>query len=179
MKKLRLFSKRKALIFTAVAVFIFAGVYSLLITVNNWFNANRFLFQAPIEITLHKPLQIVKRELLRPQIIEVVNELPELKDLTPVEVKICNKWGSYECKIAVSVARAESGMRHDAIGVNTNGSVDIGLFQINSIHYKKDECSLDKIVTVDGNIDCAYSIWEASGWSPWVVFQTGAFKGEL
>ena len=151
----------------------------LVVIINNWFNDNKFLFQSPIQITLHKPVQIVKRELLKPTIIEIVNEIPTLKDLTPIEEYICEKWGAYECKIALAVAKAESGLRKDAIGVNTNKTVDIGIFQINSIHYKKDECSLEKVVTAEGNVDCAFSIWEEQSWQPWVAFTNGSFKSKL
>ena len=171
--------KKRIILVIASVILLISMLLALVIQTNNWFNDNKFLFQSPIQITLHKPVQIVKRELLKPTIIEIVNEIPTLKDLTPIEEYICEKWGAYECKIALAVAKAESGLRKDAIGVNTNKTVDIGIFQINSIHYKKDECSLEKVVTAEGNVDCAFSIWEEQSWQPWVAFTNGSFKSKL
>jgi len=39
-----------------------------------------------------------------------------------------------EPRLALSVARCESGLKADARHVNTNGTVDVSIFQINSIH---------------------------------------------
>jgi hypothetical protein len=143
-----------------------------------WFDDNQVVLTFPIQVNIYKPVQVVKRELLRPQIIEAYNELPTIKDLTPVGKMICDTWGVYDCRVALAVAKAESNMKVDAIGINSS-SVDIGLFQINSVHLKKPECSLDKIVTAEGNIACAYSIWQDQGWRPWVTFTNGSFKNNL
>jgi hypothetical protein len=50
-----------------------------------------------------------------------------------------------------------------ARGMNTNGTSDVGIFQINSVHgipeyYLKDWRT---------NIDIAYQIYKASGWNAW------------
>lgn len=181
MKKLKLFSKRKAIIIGSLVFFGLAVIYSLLITINTWFNENKFIFQSPVTVTFNKPVQIVKRELLRPQIIEIVNELPEMKDLTPIESYICDDrhWGLLNCRIALAVAKAESNLRADTFNVNTNGSIDIGIFQINSVHYKKPGCSLQDVTDPYKNVDCAYQIWKDSGFHPWSVFKNGSFKEEL
>ncbi|AKG72623.1 invasion protein IagB [Serratia fonticola] len=42
-----------------------------------------------------------------------------------------------ESRLLASIAQVESGMNPKAIGKNTNGSVDIGLMQINSNHLPK------------------------------------------
>lgn len=178
MKKLKRFSKRKALVISTLTLFVLAGLYTLLVIMNTWFNEHKFIFQSPVTITFNKPVQVVKRELLRPQIIEVYNELPTIKDLTPIEEYICDKWGPYDCKVALSIARTESGMRADAIGINAN-SVDLGIYQINSVHYKKPGCSLQEVADPYKNVDCAYSIWLEQGWNPWTVWKSGAFKENL
>ena len=137
------------------------------------------IWQSPVSIQFNKPLQIVDRELLKPTIIQVINEVPTLKDLTPIEEYICDKWGAFDCKIALSVARAESGMRADAFNTNTNRSLDFGIFQINSVHWEKEGCHLTDLVDPYKNVDCAKKLYDASGWGIWSVYKNGAFKEEL
>ena len=181
--------KRKLTIYLVLALFVLAGLYSLLITVNNWFNDNQFIFQAPIQITLQKPIQIIKRELLRPTIIEVVNELPELKDLTPIEEYICNEehWGLLNCRLALAVFKMESGLRCDAWNVNSNGTFDAGIGQTNSIWFDGNYTPADAFDCYK-NIDKSYEIWDrADGtignkqgkFTPWTVFKNGSFKENL
>ena len=65
---------------------------------------------------------------------------------------------------AYKVLACENGrLNPNAQGHNTNGSVDTGIFQINSIHnvpssYLKDWRT---------NVDIAYQIYKGSGWSAW------------
>ncbi|WP_267716782.1 hypothetical protein [Streptomyces sp. CoH17] len=70
--------------------------------------------------------------------------------------------------IAIAVCFAESGGDPNAKLVNTNGSTDRGLWQINSIHG-----SLSTF-DVEGNAAAAYQIsGKGRNWSPWVAFQRG------
>ena len=95
------------------------------------------------------------------------------------EKYICDKWGIADCKIALAVAKAESGMREQAFNINTNNTVDIGIFQINSIHFNKEGCSLKEITDAYKNVDCAYQIYKASGWNAWSAFNNSSFKNNL
>jgi hypothetical protein len=51
----------------------------------------------------------------------------------------------------------------EAVNVNKNGSTDVGLFQINSIHGYSHEELFDPFF----NIDVAYKIFKNRGWSAW------------
>ena len=77
--------------------------------------------------------------------------------------------------IAVAVAQAESGGNPLATHVNSDGSTDLGLWQINNRAHP------DLIASGDwrdpaSNARMAYSVWQAAGgsFSPWVTFTTGA-----
>ena len=72
----------------------------------------------------------------------------------------------------VAVALAESGGNPSAVNRNTNGSIDVGLMQINSIHgYKEAEMKIPS-----RNMAAAWSIsGEGRNWKPWVAFNTGAY----
>lgn len=80
-----------------------------------------------------------------------------------------------EAHIAAAVATAESGRRPGATNAsNTNGTVDRGLFQMNSIH---GGCST---YDLDENVRCAVKLrGSARGWKHWVAYQTGAYRKYL
>ena len=83
-------------------------------------------------------------------------------------------------RIALAVSKAENGTRQpDRFNINTNGTIDIGIFQINSVHFKREGCSLAEIVDAYKNVDCAYQIWQEQGWNPWVAFTTNKYLGHL
>lgn len=90
--------------------------------------------------------------------------------------KVCEVF-TERCETALAVMQAESSGNPYALGINSD-SVDVGLFQINSkAHANKDECRLDKIATVDGNIACAYRVYRDNGnsFSPWVAYKSGKY----
>jgi hypothetical protein len=73
---------------------------------------------------------------------------------------------------AIAVALAESGGNSDATNKNSNGSIDYGLFQINSIHADL----LNSHVWADPveNAQMALEISSnGTNWKPWVAYTTG------
>src|SRR3972149_4069999 len=88
-------------------------VYAGIQQVAKWFNENQIIFN-----------QVKKVALTYPEEID-----------TPIEKYICERFGPYQCINALAIAKSESSLREDAIGININ-SIDIGIFQINSIHFK-------------------------------------------
>ena len=84
-----------------------------------------------------------------------------------VEQKICKVFGKKECANALAISHAENGTRQcDRININKNGSFDVGIFQINSIH----GYPLKDLVDCDKNIQYAYKIFTEQGnWSAWVT----------
>lgn len=81
---------------------------------------------------------------------------------------------SGEAAMAAAIAMAESGGNPNATDYDSNGSVDRGLWQINSIH------GAQSTFDPTGNAQAAIMISaNGSDWSPWVTFQTGAYKKYL
>lgn len=76
---------------------------------------------------------------------------------------------------AAAIALAESKGNPTEEGHNTNGTVDRGLWQINSVH--------GNLSTTDvaANAKAAVQIWnEGKGsFAPWVTFKTGAYRAYL
>jgi hypothetical protein len=84
-------------------------------------------------------------------------------------------WRGDDLKVAVAIARAESGWNAKATNRNADGSTDYGLFQINSVH----EAILAGGNWADpaANAVMAHQVWlEAGGsFSPWVTFWDGSY----
>lgn len=75
---------------------------------------------------------------------------------------------------AIAVAGAESGFRSHASNRNTNGSIDRGYWQINSVHGSQSTFS------PTGNARAAYAISSGGrNWRPWVTYNTGAYRRYL
>ena len=171
---------------------VFAIILTILFAIGisksiDWFNKHEVIKNQIIAVTLKWPITIKARE---PQIIEkpLVLDYPEEID-TPLEKYICDKWGIFECKTALAVSKAENGDRiRDRFNINSNGTIDVGIFQINSVHFSKEGCALFQIVDPIQNVDCAYAIWESSdgnigdgkgSWTPWVTFNTQSYLFHL
>lgn len=82
-------------------------------------------------------------------------------------------WKWRPLAVAVAVMTAESGRYVEAWHDNDNGSVDRGLFQINSIH-EAQISSTDALKAVP-NAAYAFKLWESQGWKPWAVFNHGTY----
>lgn len=57
----------------------------------------------------------------------------------------------------VRIAYVESRFKVNAVRVNTNGTTDVGLFQVNSIHWTSTCKGLD-VFSIQGNTECAARI---------------------
>lgn len=98
----------------------------------------------------------------------VINSVPG-----SVEGYICWVFGS-DCRMALAVSHAENGTRQcDRISVNKNGSVDFGVFQINTVHIKR--IPVRDMVDCQKNIRMAYVLFKEQGWNPWVAYQNKAY----
>lgn len=151
----------------------------LFVKLATWFNKNEVITKTPIIVKFQRMIEIKERESVSPVVIKNIVYASDEKIDTPLKQLICDTFGAYECKTALAVAQAESGMREDAWNHNSNNTLDIGLFQINSIHWKKEGCSLKELVTVEGNVACAYKLFQESGWGIWAVVQNGSVAQQL
>jgi hypothetical protein len=79
--------------------------------------------------------------------------------------------------IAVAVAEAESGGWTHARLINTDCSVDRGLWQINSYWHGEvsDSCAFDPTC----NAQSTHTIWANGGWSQWTTYINGAYQSHM
>lgn len=153
------------------------GVATAIKSIADWGAGHQFVKQEILSLHIQLPYRIEK---IVPKVIQQVITAPELADLTPIEQRICEKWGMYDCQVAIAVAKHE-GLNHpiDSWNINTNGTIDVGYFRINSVHFNQPGCSLAEVITEEGNLNCAYQIWEAQGWTPWVAYTNGNYLKSL
>jgi len=73
----------------------------------------------------------------------------------------------------VCTAKWESSFYERASNKNRNGSIDRGLFQINSIHLGRAGCpsSADPLNTASVNAKCAYSVYKSQGANAWYGYK--------
>lgn len=157
----------------AISLFFF-GAYKI----NKFFENNKFVFQTPIKVTIQTPVYIAHRD-NAPTIVQEVMASENVSPLTPDQQYLCNLFGK-DCVTALAIFRAESGMSNKAINVNSNGSVDFGCMQINSVHFKNIDVSKINLLNCQDNIDVAYKIFKQQGnFTAWSAYNNGAYKKYL
>jgi hypothetical protein len=84
--------------------------------------------------------------------------------------------------VASAVAQAESALCPNAEGApNRNGTVDRGLFQINSVHGFGADCLFDAVCNTQAAITVYHGSLAAGydGFRPWTVYGSGAYRAHL
>jgi hypothetical protein len=69
-----------------------------------------------------------------------------------------------------AIAMAESGGKYNVTNTNNNGTIDTGLWQINSVH------KLGNLKDPVGNAKAANIVYTKQGYTAWTVYKTGAYK---
>lgn len=157
-----------------LSISVFTGVRAMA----NWGATHKFVKQQVISLSIDWPYRV---EEIKPQVLAPIEKqlnVPEMS--TDIERYICDKFGVMDCKTALAVAKAESGMNCNAFNVNSNGSVDFSIFQLNSVHLKKGgEWTLENMANCYKNVDLAYEMWKEQGFQPWVAFTSGGYLAKL
>jgi Lysozyme like domain len=95
-------------------------------------------------------------------------------DCSQIESLWENEGGSASTAfMGAEIAMAESTGHEDATDYDKDGSVDRGLFQINSVHGSL------STYNVDANVKAAiYLSDDGTNWLDWVTYRTGAYIGQ-
>jgi hypothetical protein len=85
-----------------------------------------------------------------------------------------------DAKMALAISQAENGTRVcDRVSKpNKNGTVDIGVFQINASAHRN-KATPEQLKDCLTNIQVAKQIYDRQGWTPWTVYKTGRYKQYL
>jgi len=143
------------------------------------------VLQARYTVTLQFPLQV---RLRWPLVIAARISTDETagaqadqsgRRLTAYQQYACNKFGP-ACRVALAVERAENPKGACEIyHYNTDGTLDWGYFQINTVHLKRAGVNLRDLLDCKANIDFAYQLYRERGFEPWTTYTSGLYRNYL
>ena len=89
----------------------------------------------------------------------------------------CRKFGG-DCRIALAIQRAENPKgKCEIYHYNSDGTLDWGYFQINTVHLKRPGLNLRDLLDCRTNIDFAYQLYkERGGFTPWSTYNNGLYR---
>lgn len=58
---------------------------------------------------------------------------------------------------------------------NSDGTLDWGYFQINTVHLQRPGVNLRDLLDCKANIDLAYQLYLERGFAPWTTYNSGAY----
>ena len=140
------------------------------------------IFVADYTVTLRSPVRI----LLQSPLVVAPRMLPEQSReaqadqfghrLSAFQQYACNKFGS-ACRLALAVQRAENPRGECEIyHYNSDGTLDWGYFQINTVHLKRPGVNLRGLLDCKANIDFAYQLYTERGFEPWTTYRDGEYR---
>ncbi|MDE3164809.1 MAG: hypothetical protein KGN36_03310 [Acidobacteriota bacterium] len=132
-----------------------------------------FSVQWPLRVRLQTPLVIAPR--VWPEEADAARADQLGRRLTAYQQYACNKFGA-ACRVALAVQRAENPRGVcEVYHYNTDGTLDWGYFQINTVHLKRPGLNLRDLLDCKANIDFAYQLYTERGFQPWSTYTSGAY----
>jgi len=133
-----------------------------------------FTLQTPVRLRFQWPLVIAPRDSAEEAGAAQGDQLG--RRLTAYQQYACNKFGP-ACRVALAVQRAENPRGACEIyHYNSDGTLDWGYFQINTVHLKRAGVNLRDLLDCKANIDFAYRLYTERGFEPWSTFNSGAYR---
>lgn len=133
-----------------------------------------FTLQSPLRIRFQWPVVIAPRNSAEEAGAAQGDQFG--RRLTAYQQYACNKFGA-ACRIALAVQRAENPRGAcEVYHYNSDGTLDWGYFQINTVHLKRAGVNLRSLLDCKANIDFAYQLYTEKGFEPWTTFNSGAYR---
>ena len=99
-----------------------------------------------------------------------------------IRAYLCPKFGNVDkCNTFIAILKAENGTHEctrDNRGLNRNGTVDVGLAQINW-NPRSSPYTFEQLQDCKFNLDIAMQKYAARGFQPWAAYNKGAYKKHL
>jgi hypothetical protein len=131
--------------------------------------------QSPIVLQFRSPVVIARRDITDGSKKAQLDQ--EGKPLTAYQQYACAKFGA-DCRIALAIQRAENPLgKCETYHYNSDGTLDWGYFQINTVHLKRPGLNLRDLLDCKANIDFAFQLFQESrGFSAWSTYKNGAYR---
>ena len=142
------------------------------------FNANYTInLQSPLLLRFQFPLVIAHRD-RSSDAIEAQSD--QRTPLTAYQQYACAKFGP-ACRVALAIQRAENPQgKCEIYHYNSDGTLDWGYFQINTVHLKRPGLTLRDLLDCKANIDFAHRLYlERNNFTAWSTFKSGAYRRYL
>lgn len=144
-----------------------------------WFHTHySVVFRTPVSIRFQLPVVITER--IGPEEAAEAEFDQQGRKLSGWQQYACRKFGR-DCRLALAIQRAENAAgKCEIYHYNSDGSLDWGYFQINTVHLQRADLNLRDLLDCKANIDFAYKLYlEHGGFSPWSTFRNGAYRRYL
>jgi hypothetical protein len=141
-----------------------------------WFTSHYTTsLQSPIQLQFRRPLVISER--IASEGAEAARGDQHGRPLSAWQQYTCRKFGS-DCRVALAVQRAENlAGKCEIYHYNSDGTLDWGYFQINTVHLKRPGLNLRDLLDCKANIDFAYQLFQESrGFTPWSTYNSGRYR---
>jgi hypothetical protein len=131
--------------------------------------------QSPLRVKLQWPLVVAER--VTSESAEEARADQHGSRLSAWQQYACRKFGG-DCRVALAIQRAENPQgKCEIYHYNTNGTLDWGYFQINTVHLKRPGLNLRDLLDCKANIDFAYQLYvEQHGFTPWSTYNSGLYR---
>jgi hypothetical protein len=141
-----------------------------------WFHSEYTVsLQSPLEVRLQWPLVIAER--ITSDGAERARADQRGRRLSAWQEYACQKFGA-DCRVALAIQRAENPRgKCEIYHYNSDGTLDWGYFQINTVHLKRPGLNLRDLLDCRANIDFAYQLYrERGGFTPWSTYNSGLYR---
>jgi len=148
-----------------------------IVTTAGWWFHHRYTvsWQSPIVLRFQSPIVIAERTNSESAVEAQADQ--QGRGLTAWQQYACRKFGP-DCRVALAIQRAENAQgKCEIYHYNTDGTLDWGYFQINTIHLKRPGLNLRDLLDCKANIDFAYQLYrEKGGFTPWSTYNDGRYR---
>ncbi len=141
-----------------------------------WFHDHYTLsFQSPVRLHFQSPIVVAER-VISGDAAEAQADQHGHR-LSAWQQYACRKFGT-DCRLALAIQRAENPQgKCEIYHYNSDGTLDWGYFQINTVHLKRPGINLRDLLDCKANIDFAYQLYrEKRGFTPWSTFNNGEYR---
>ncbi len=161
--------------FAARLLFTCVGLILAVFVGSQLYERYTFSLQSPIRLRFQWPLVVARRHRTPDEQQARLDQ--HGRPLTAYQQYACDKFGT-DCRVALAIQRAENPAgRCEIYHYNTDGTLDWGYFQINTVHLKRPGLNLRDLLDCKANIDFAYQLYlEKGGFTPWSTYNSGDYR---